>query len=51
MIHDDVLSRVMFWVGAMFVFTPLLVVTVVVLSVRHGRKKRQAAAAGPEPTH
>ena len=49
MIHDDVLSRVMFWVGAMFVFTPLLVVAVIVLSVRHGRKKRQAAGTQPTP--
>ena len=49
MIHEDVMSKLMFWVGAMFVFTPLLVVAVVVLSVRHGRRKRQAA--GTQPTH
>jgi hypothetical protein len=37
---DDVMSRVMFWVGLMFVVTPILVVTVVVLTHRHLRRKR-----------
>lgn len=47
MIHEDTMSQLMFWVGAMFVFTPLLVVAVVVLSMRHHRRKQ---ADRPQPT-
>ena len=46
--NDDAISRVMFWVGVMFVFTPILVVVTVILTTRHLRKKRRQA--GPEPT-
>ena len=45
----DVLSRVMFWVGAMFVFTPMLIVAMVILTARHLRKKQREA--GAQPTH
>jgi hypothetical protein len=51
--HDamssDTLSMVMFWVGAMFAFTPILVVGIIILTTRHLRKKQ--AKAGPQPTH
>jgi hypothetical protein len=40
-VADDALSRVMFWVGLMFVATPILVVAVVLLTRRHLRRKRE----------
>ena len=49
MSHDDVLSLTMFWTGALFVFTPLLVVGVVIGTTWYIRKKRKAEEA--QPTH
>ncbi len=39
--NDDTLSNVMFWVGAMFALTPLLIIAMVVLTTRRLRRKRQ----------
>lgn len=47
--NHDALSNVMFWVGAMFVVTPLLVVAIVILTTRHLRRKRQQSETHPTP--
>lgn len=41
----DALSSVMFWVGAMFVFTPILVVAIVLATSWHLKRKRKSPAA------
>jgi hypothetical protein len=46
---DDVMSRVMFWVGAMFALTPLLVIAVVVLTTRRLRRKHQEPESEQAP--
>ena len=46
---EDVLSKLMFWVGAMFAFTPILVVAIVILTTRHLRKKREKTDPAPSP--
>lgn len=38
---DHAMSQVMFWVGLMFVVTPLLIVAVVILTSRHLRRKKE----------
>ncbi len=43
------MSQVMFWVGLLFVLTPILVVVAVVLTTRYLRKKRQQADPQPTP--
>jgi hypothetical protein len=43
--NHDAMSSVMFWVGALFVFTPILVVATVVGTTWYLRKKRKSAAA------
>jgi len=43
--HDDAMSSAMFWVGALFVFTPILVVATVVVTSWYLRKKRKSPAA------
>jgi hypothetical protein len=48
-VNHDALSRVMFWVGLMFVTTPLLVVAVVLLTSRHLRRKRDKSGPHPAP--
>ena len=42
---EDTLSLSMFWVGALFVFTPILVVSVVIGTTWYLRKKRKIGAA------
>ena len=44
--EHQALHNVMFWVGAMFVFTPLLVVASVIVTTRCLRKKREQADYG-----
>jgi hypothetical protein len=41
----DTMSLAMFWVGALFVFTPILVVAVVIGTTWYLRKKRKTGAA------
>ncbi len=43
---EDTLSLAMFWVGVLFVFTPILVVAVVIGTTWYFRKKRKTSA-GP----
>jgi hypothetical protein len=43
----DALSNVMFWVGAMFALTPLLVVATVVGSTWYFRKRRKSPGTQP----
>jgi hypothetical protein len=45
--NHDTLSISMFWVGLMFVLTPMVVAGVVIAIIRHGRKKHRASAASP----
>lgn len=45
----DALSNVMFWVGLMFVLTPLAVVAAIILTTRHLRRKRDKTATHPTP--
>lgn len=42
---EDTLSLTMFWVGVLFVFTPILVVAVVIGTTWYFRKKRKTSAA------
>lgn len=42
---EETMSLAMFWVGALFAFTPILVVAVVIGTTWHIRKKRKAAEA------
>lgn len=46
---DDTMSRVMFWVGLLFVATPIVVVLVVVLTSRYLRRKRDRAQPRGRP--
>jgi hypothetical protein len=46
---EHTMSRVMFWVGLMFVLTPLAVIAVVVLTTRHLRKRRRQPDAQETP--
>lgn len=43
------MSRLMFWVGLMFVVTPLLIVATVILTSRYLRRKRDSATADDHP--
>ena len=43
--NEDTLSLVMFWVGVLFVFTPILVVAVIIGTTWYLRKKRKAGEA------
>ena len=47
---DDTMSRVMFWVGLMFVATPMLVVAVVVLTRRYLHRKGTPAKSQGRPS-
>jgi hypothetical protein len=42
---EDTLSLTMFWVGVLFVFTPILVAAVVIGTTWYFRKKRKTSAA------
>ena len=46
---NESLSNMMFWVGAMFVFTPILIVVTVILTTRHLRKKQEQAKPQANP--
>ena len=46
---EDTLSLTMFWVGLLFVFTPILVVAVVIGSTWYFRKKRKAGEVPTPP--
>ncbi len=43
--NEDTLSLTMFWTGVLFVFTPILVVAVVIGGTWYLRKKRKTSAA------
>jgi len=45
---EDTLSLAMFWVGVLFVFTPILVVAVVIGTTWYFRKKRKTSGAPSE---
>ena len=47
--NNESLSNLMFWVGAMFVFTPIAIVAVVILTMRHLRKKQEKAEPQATP--
>jgi hypothetical protein len=44
----DALATSMFWVGALFVFTPIVCVAGVLLAIRWQRRRDAAAAAAGE---
>ena len=45
MSHDDVLSLSMFWVGAMFVFTPVIIAGVVIAVIWWGRRRKRTGSS------
>jgi len=47
--NQDTLSLTMFWVGAMFAFTPMLVVGVVIGTTWYLRRKRRTNGAPSQP--
>ena len=49
MSHDDVLSLSMFWVGAMFVFTPVIIAGVVIAVIWWGRRHPRDASPDALP--
>ena len=48
--NEDSMSSVMFWVGVMFAFTPILLVSIVVGTTWYLRKKQRARTTPLEPT-
>jgi len=44
-VNHDVADKMMFWVGAMFAFTPIVVVGTVIATTVYLRKKRAKAGA------
>jgi uncharacterized membrane protein len=47
--NQDTLSLTMFWVGALFAFTPMLVVGVVIGTTWYLRRKRRASDVPSRP--
>ena len=49
--HHDALDFGMFWTGAMFAFTPIIIASIVLVVWRRGRRRQRQAdqAAGGTP--
>jgi ACT domain-containing protein len=45
--NHDTLSLSMFWVGLLFVLTPMVVAGVIIATIWHNRKKRRDGATSP----
>lgn len=46
--NHEAMDAAMFWVGALFVFTPILVVATVIFTTWYLRKKRKASGAASQ---